>query len=81
MAADIPTLIVWGDHDGIIPSEHARAAQQTLPNSRLELFEGVGHFPHCEAPERFCRVLAEFMESTAPAALTEEQCAQMLQSA
>ena len=81
MAAEIPTLIVWGDHDGIIPSKHARAAQQTLPNSRLELFEGVGHFPHCEAPERFCRVLADFMESTVPAALTEEQCARMLQTA
>jgi pimeloyl-ACP methyl ester carboxylesterase len=72
LANDIPTLIVWGENDDIIPSRHAAAARATLPRCRVELFDGVGHFPHCEAPERFRRVLTDFIESTEPAAITEE---------
>jgi len=72
LAEDIPTLIVWGADDAIIPSRHAADAQATLPNCRAEIFEGVGHFPHCEDPTRFVRVLVDFMGSTAPAALTDE---------
>jgi pimeloyl-ACP methyl ester carboxylesterase len=72
LANDIPTLIVWGENDDIIPSRHAAAARATLPRCRVELFEGVGHYPHCEAPERFARVLTDFIESTEPAAVTEE---------
>ena len=67
LAAEIPTLIVWGDADPIIPVEHAHAAHAAIPGSRLEIFEGVGHYPHCEAPERFVEVLPEFIESTVPA--------------
>lgn len=73
LAEDIPTLVVWGADDAIIPSRHAADAQATLPSSRVEIFERVGHFPHCEDPERFVRVLADFMESTAAAAVTDEQ--------
>ena len=53
LAADIPTLIVWGDSDAIIPVHHADAARETLPTSRVEIFEGSGHYPHCEDPARF----------------------------
>ena len=49
----IPTLIVWGGHDSIIPIEHGRDADRVLPHSRFEVFEDAGHYPHCEAPERF----------------------------
>jgi pimeloyl-ACP methyl ester carboxylesterase len=75
LADGIPTLIVWGENDDIIPSRHAAAARAALPHSRIEVFEGVGHFPHCEAPQRFRRVLTDFIESTEPAAVTEEQFA------
>lgn len=67
LAAEMPTLIVWGDADPIIPVEHAHAAHRAIPGSRLEIFEGVGHFPHCEAPERFAAVLTDFIEDTVPA--------------
>jgi len=70
LAAEVPTLIVWGDADPIIPVEHAHAAHASIPGSRLEIFEGVGHYPHCEAPERFVEVLSEFIESTAPARIS-----------
>ena len=67
LAAAIPTLIVWGERDGIIPVEHARAAHAMLPGSRLEIFEGAGHFVHVEQPQKFASVLADFIASTAPA--------------
>jgi pimeloyl-ACP methyl ester carboxylesterase len=70
LAGEVPTLIVWGDADPIIPVEHAHAAHAWIPGSRLEIFEGVGHYPHCEAPERFVEVLTEFIESTVPARIT-----------
>jgi len=70
LAAEVPTLIVWGDSDPIIPVDHAYAAHASIPGSRLEIFEGVGHYPHCEAPERFIEVLSDFIETTVPARIT-----------
>jgi pimeloyl-ACP methyl ester carboxylesterase len=70
LAAEMPSLIVWGDADPIIPVEHARAAHEAIPGSRLEIFEDVGHFPHCEAPMRFVQVLTEFIEETIPAQIS-----------
>lgn len=68
-AARLPTLIVWGAQDTFIPVSHAVAAHQAIPGSRLEIFDGVGHYPHCEAPERFVEVLLDFIASTKPARL------------
>jgi pimeloyl-ACP methyl ester carboxylesterase len=70
LAAEVPTLIVWGNADPIIPVEHAYAAHDSIPGSRLEIFEGVGHYPHCEAPERFVEILSDFIETTVPARIT-----------
>jgi pimeloyl-ACP methyl ester carboxylesterase len=60
----LPTLIVWGAQDPFIPVSHAVAAHKAIPGSRLEIFDGVGHYPHCEAPERFVAVLVDFIAST-----------------
>jgi pimeloyl-ACP methyl ester carboxylesterase len=67
LAEGMPTLIVWGRHDAIIPLGHGRLAHAALPGSRLEIFDEAGHFPHHVDPERFARLVAEFMQSTAPA--------------
>lgn len=64
LAAAVPTMIVWGDADRIIPVEHAHAAHDAIEGSRLEIFEGVGHFPHLEDPERFVEVMRDFMTTT-----------------
>ena len=64
LASHLPTLIVWGDRDPIIPVRHAHTAHEAIPGSRLAILEGVGHFPHVEAPERFLSVLTDFLEST-----------------
>ena len=61
MASEIPTLIVWGTGDRMIPAWHATIAHQAIAGSRVELFEGAGHFPHLDDPERFARVLGDFV--------------------
>ncbi len=66
LAARVPMMIVWGDSDGVIPVSHAHAAHEAIENSRLEILEGVGHFPHVEAPEVFVAVLLDFMANTEP---------------
>ena len=66
LAAAVPTLIVWGDADRIIPVDHAYDAHEAIAGSRLEVFEGAGHFPHVEDPERFVGVLCDFIHSTEP---------------
>lgn len=67
LTAALPTLIVWGDQDPIIPVEHARAAHKAMPGSRLEIFPGIGHFPHVEEPLLFVEALADFIRTTNPA--------------
>lgn len=64
LAARVPTLIVWGDRDAIIPVEHGERAHELIESSRLEVMEDVGHFPHVEAPERFVDVLTDFLDTT-----------------
>ncbi len=78
LAQNVPTLIVWGADDAIIPSTHATDAAATLPNSRVEIFEHVGHFPHCEDPDRFISVLTDFIDTTEPAHITDEQFARAI---
>jgi pimeloyl-ACP methyl ester carboxylesterase len=62
MAIEIPTLVVWGTGDKMIPAWHATMANTAIPGSRVELFEGAGHFPHLDEPERFAELLSDFMK-------------------
>ena len=78
LTQQVPTLIVWGEHDSIIPVSHAHDAHAAMPNSRLEIVAGAGHFPHVEAPADFLRVLRDFMETTVPATLEVQQFQRIL---
>ncbi len=64
LAAAIPTLIVWGDRDTIIPVSHGHAAQAAIPGSRLEILEGSGHFLPVQDAERLAALVADFMATT-----------------
>jgi len=66
LAASLPTLIVWGDEDDIIPVAHAYEAHKAIPDSRLEIFEGAGHFVHVQEPQRFAEILIDFIKTTKP---------------
>jgi pimeloyl-ACP methyl ester carboxylesterase len=61
----IATLIVWGSKDKMIPASHALSVKDALPDCRVELFDGAGHFPHLDDPDRFTRVLREFIAADA----------------
>jgi Predicted hydrolases or acyltransferases (alpha/beta hydrolase superfamily) len=73
LASEVPTLIVWGDHDHIIPVDQGRATHEAIPGSRLEIFDDTGHFPHCEDPDRFSKVLIDFMDTTHPSTTSATQ--------
>ena len=79
LAALLPTLLVWGEKDSIIPSEHGVAAHEAMPGSRLEIFAGAGHMPHADNPRRFARLLTSFCEETEPAKLTADHWRPLLE--
>jgi pimeloyl-ACP methyl ester carboxylesterase len=58
---EVPTLIVWGLRDRIVPVEAAIGYRRMIPESRLELFERTGHVPQMERPKRFNSLLDEFL--------------------
>jgi pimeloyl-ACP methyl ester carboxylesterase len=78
LASKMPSLIVWGRHDRIIPVEHAQPAHELMPGSRLELFDESGHFPHLDDPLRFARTLEAFFQETEPARLDAEMMREMV---
>ncbi len=69
----LPTMIVWGARDRIIPVAHAHEAMRLMPDCRLEVFEDSGHFPFNNHPHRFARVVDDFIDTTEPADITEEE--------
>jgi pimeloyl-ACP methyl ester carboxylesterase len=71
LSSHVPTLIVWGRRDRIIPVEHAEAAHEAMASSQVVIFERAGHFPHAEDPQAFVAALTEFVETTAPMHIDE----------
>jgi len=67
LLAETPVLLVSGDQDSVIPVTHSRAAHHALPMGRLEIFDGAGHFPHVEQPQRFAGLLDDFLATSTPA--------------
>jgi pimeloyl-ACP methyl ester carboxylesterase len=57
----MPTLVVWGACDYVLPAYHAQAAVDRLPAGRLSVFPDCGHLPHVECPDRFAAALHEFL--------------------
>jgi pimeloyl-ACP methyl ester carboxylesterase len=67
LASELPSLIVWGERDPILPVAHGREAHEEIPGSRLEIIPDAGHFPMLDDPRRFAGILTEFMDETEPA--------------
>jgi pimeloyl-ACP methyl ester carboxylesterase len=78
LASRVPTLIVWGARDRIIPVGHAMAAHEAIPGSQLVIFEKSGHFPHTEEPEHFVEVIEQFIDGTEALELDEQEWRAML---
>ncbi|MCF7549979.1 alpha/beta fold hydrolase [Pseudonocardia sp. WMMC193] len=76
----MPTLLVWGGRDAIVPVEHGHRAHAAMPGSRFEIFDDAGHFPFHTSPERFTSLLEEFLAATEPARWSPEQWRQLLRT-
>ncbi|OLL76802.1 Hydrolase, alpha/beta fold family functionally coupled to Phosphoribulokinase [Pseudonocardia sp. Ae168_Ps1] len=74
----MPTMLVWGGRDAVVPVEHGYTAHRAMPGSRLEVFDDAGHFPFHSDPARFVGLLEEFLDSTEPARWSPEQWRQLL---
>jgi 3-oxoadipate enol-lactonase len=59
----VPTLIVVGTEDAYTSVDTAKQMQQSIPNARLEVFEGIGHLPNLEATDHFNAVLHRFLDT------------------
>jgi 3-oxoadipate enol-lactonase len=60
---DVPTLVVVGKEDAITPVKEARAMQEAIPNSRLEIVPEAGHLSNIERPAAFNTALSDFVGS------------------
>jgi pimeloyl-ACP methyl ester carboxylesterase len=67
---DLPTLVVWGDHDHVLPFSHLAAARRALPAAETHEFTKTGHMPQIERPEEFAALVEDFLSRrAAPAAV------------
>jgi pimeloyl-ACP methyl ester carboxylesterase len=64
LADRIPTLLLWGALDPVLPVAHAYIAASAMPAARLEIFARSGHFPHHTDPGRFLETLTQFVAGT-----------------
>ncbi len=78
LTSAMPMCVLWGRDDAVIPAQHARNAAALAPTARIEVIPNSGHFPHKDHPERFCRILADFVAETEPARYDREQMRHML---
>ena len=78
LAERLPTLMIWGTDDPIIPIEHARAARARIPESRLVEIAGSGHWPQLDDPDRFVAELTDFVETTEPHTFDLDRMREML---
>jgi pimeloyl-ACP methyl ester carboxylesterase len=63
----MPMCVVWGTEDGVIPVRHAGIAAELAPGARVEVIANAGHFPHKDHPQRFVKIVSDFVRSTEPA--------------
>lgn len=61
VACTVPTLIVWGARDRIVPAAHGQRYARDIPGARLHVFENCGHFPQEERAEAFNNRVESFL--------------------
>ncbi|HET6819085.1 MAG TPA: alpha/beta fold hydrolase, partial [Candidatus Limnocylindria bacterium] len=61
-AIRVPTLLVWGEDDALVPAEVGERLATLIPGSQLQLIPGAGHQPQWEVPEAFHAAILPFLE-------------------
>ncbi len=70
--------VVWGADDLVIPVSHASNASALAPTARIEIVPNAGHFPHRDHPERFVKIVRDFIRSTEPSRYDRERWRELL---
>jgi pimeloyl-ACP methyl ester carboxylesterase len=78
LAEGIPTLLIWGSRDAVLPVGQGYRAQAAMPGSQLKIFRGAGHFPFHTDPARFVATIEQFLATTCPAVWEPEHWRQLL---
>jgi pimeloyl-ACP methyl ester carboxylesterase len=59
--AHVPTLVIWGERDGVVPVAHAQAYHERIANSELVIMPSSGHLPHIEEPANCTNIIINFV--------------------
>jgi pimeloyl-ACP methyl ester carboxylesterase len=63
---DLPTLVITGDNDGVVPTEDSVRLAGELPNAQLAIMADCGHVPNEECPDQFIQATSEYLDSLKP---------------
>jgi pimeloyl-ACP methyl ester carboxylesterase len=74
----MPMCVVWGRNDLVIPVRHANHAATLAPTARVEIIPNAGHFPHKDHPQRFVKIVNDFIRTTEPATYERERWRELL---
>jgi pimeloyl-ACP methyl ester carboxylesterase len=80
LTESVPVQLIWGSRDSVIPVAHARMAHAAMPGSQLEVFEGSGHFPFHDDPDRFVELVEKFIDATEPAVYDQDLLRNLLRT-
>lgn len=80
LTESVPVQLIWGSRDSVIPVSHARLAHSAMPGAQLEIFEGSGHFPFHDDPDRFVEIVERFIDSNEPATHDQEMLRGLLRT-
>ncbi len=80
LTQSVPVQLIWGSKDSAIPVNHAEMAHAAMPGSQLEIFQGSGHFPFHDDPDRFVEDVQKFIESTEPAVHNQDYLRSLLRA-
>ena len=76
----MPMSVIWGRDDRVIPVRHASNVAALAPHARVEVIPDAGHFPHKDHPQRFAKIVHEFIRSTQPATYSRARFRGLLKS-
>ena len=59
---DVPTLVIWGEHDRVVTPDYGRVYAESIPGAELRLIPAAGHYPYLEQPEAFVEAIVGFTD-------------------
>ncbi len=76
----MPMCVIWGTEDSVIPVRHAGIVAELAPDATVEVIANAGHFPHKDHPQRFVKILDEFVRRNPPASYHRGRWRSLLRS-